>query len=242
MAKDEGNYVNVSGKISAWSHLRLMKILQKKKLNFYYLIQNFCDTIIRYMDSKHNLTPMVEKSINMFEHLIGWQSNFNLCSDEAEPEIAEATYYMTDKNGKPGVRVVHVERPFFDKWKQTFNLQEILERFICLTFPTLYKRLRFIAVCRECNSILELLIDIVGELEREEDKKEMLEPFEDADRSEFGKKPWEQPFKRRHHKDPYNQQLNISFEDEQRQELSEAAEQQEMEGAEDVETEQEPSV
>ena len=84
-----------------------------------------------------------------------------------------------------------------DKWTQTFNVQQILERFMCLTFPSLYRRLRFIAVCRECTSILELLIDIVGELEREEDKKELLKDFEDADRGDFGQKQHEgRPYKR----------------------------------------------
>ena len=187
--KDEGNFVSVAGKISTWSYGRIMRILNAKKLNIYQMIQNFCDTIIRYMDDRHNRTPEVEKAMNMFEHMIGWEGNFNLCDPNTKPEVSEATYYLSDfaKDGKKGVRVVHVERPLMDKWVQTFNVQQILEKFMCLTFPNLYKRLRFIAVCRECQSILELLIDIVGELEREEDKKELLRPFEDADRAENGK-------------------------------------------------------
>ena len=187
--KDEGNFVSVAGKISTWSYGRIMRILKSKGLNIYQMIQNFCDTIIRYMDDRHNRTPEVEKAMNMFEHMSGWENNFNLCDPNAKPEVSEATYYLSDfaKDGKKGVRVVHVERPFFDKWVQTFNVQQILEKFMCLTFPSLYRRLRFIAVCRECTSILELLIDVVGELEREEDKKELLRPFEDADRAENGK-------------------------------------------------------
>jgi len=187
--KDEGNFVSVAGKISTWSYGRLMKIFNGRKLNFYQMIQNFCDTIIRYMDDRHNRTPEVEKAMNMFEHMVGWEENFNLCDPNTQPEISEATYYLSDftkDKAKKGVRVVHVERPFFDKWKQTFNVQQILEKFMCLTFPSLYRRLRFIAVCRECGSILELLIDIVGELEREEDKRELLRPFEDADRADNG--------------------------------------------------------
>ena len=126
--------------------------------------------------------------------------NFNLADPNAKPQIAEATYYMTDENGKKGVQVMHVERPFFGKWTQNFNVQQILERFLCLTFPGLYKRLRFIAVCRECSSIFELLTDIACELEREEDKKEFNQPFEDANRSEWGKQPHEKPYRIRHKK------------------------------------------
>jgi hypothetical protein len=200
MQKDEGNFVSVAGKISTWSYGRIMRILKRKGLNIYQMIQNFCDTIIRYMDDKHNRTPDMEKAMNMFEGMIGWEKNFNLCDPNTKPEISEATYYLSDftkDKAKKGVRVVHVERPLMDKWTQTFNVQQILERFMCLTFPSLYRRLRFIAVCRECTSILELLIDIVGELEREEDKKELMRDFEDADRGDFGQKPHEgQPYKR----------------------------------------------
>ena len=126
--------------------------------------------------------------------------NFNLADPKAKPEIAEATYYMTEKTGKRGVRVMHVEKPFFGKWTQNFNVQQILERFLCLTFPQLYKRLRFIAVCRECASIFELLTEIVGELEEEERKRELLEDFEDASRGDFGQQPNEHPYRRRHEK------------------------------------------
>ena len=213
MAKDEGNFVSVAGKISTWSYGRIMRILKRKGLNIYQMIQNFCDTIIRYMDDKHNRTPDVEKAMNMFEGMIGWENNFNLCDPNTKPEISEATYYLSDftkEKAKKGVRVVHVERPLMDKWTQTFNVQQILERFMCLTFPSLYRRLRFIAVCRECTSILELLIDIVGELEREEDKKELLRDFEDADRGDFGQKPNEgQPYKR-----PYEATQDTLFKDE----------------------------
>lgn len=187
--ENKGNFVSVAGKISTWSYGRIMRILKAKKLNIYQMIQNFCDTIIRYMDDKHNRTPEVERAMNTFEHMIGWEDNFNLCDPNTKPEISEATYYLSDftnDKAKKGVRVVHVERPLMDKWTQTFNVQQILERFMCLTFPSLYRRLRLIAVCRDCNSILELLIDIVGELEREEDKKELSAPFEDADRGDFG--------------------------------------------------------
>lgn len=212
MAKDEGNFVSVAGKISTWSYGRIMRILKAKKLNIYQMIQNFCDVIIRYMDDRHNRTPDVERAMNTFEHMIGWEDNFNLCDPNTKPEISEATYYLSDfgDKAKKGVRVVHVERPFMHKWQQTFNVQQILERFMCLTFPSLYRRLRFIAVCRECNSILELLIDIVGELEREEDKKELSAPFEDADRYDFG----QHVHTERNHKRPHEASQNTLFKNE----------------------------
>ena len=197
---DEGKFVTVAGKVSAWCYGRLSRILRKRGLNIYQMIQNFCDSIVRNMDDKHNLTPESEKIMATFEHMIGWEDNFNLADPNVKPEVSEATYYLTDEDGKKGVRVMHVEKPFFGQWTQNFNIQQILERFMCLTFPTLYKRLRFIAVCRECASIFELLTEVVGELEEEERKRELLEDFEDANRGDFGQQPHEHPYRRRHEK------------------------------------------
>lgn len=189
-------------KVSKETYDALKRIERKQGISIYSIIQNMCDCIRRYTEDRTRLSPMVEKAMNMLEHMIGWKDNFNVADPNADPEISEATYYLNDKNGKKGIRVVHVERPFFGEWKQTMNLQQILERFMCLTFPSLYRRLRFIAVCRECNSILELLFDIVGELESEEDKRDLAQPFEDAQRSDFGKAvEYGQRTRRKKHKD-----------------------------------------
>ena len=211
--KDEGNYQVLSTKISSWAYAQIMKILSKKGINKYQLLQNMCEVILRFMSDKHNRTPEMEQAMETFENMEGWKDNFNLCDPNTKPEISEATYYLSDftkDKAKKGVRVVHVERPMMDKWTQTFNVQQILERFMCLTFPTLYKRLRFIAVCRECNSILELLIDIVGELEREEEKRELSQPFEDADRGDFG----QHVHTDRNRKRPYEASQETLFKDE----------------------------
>ena len=200
MKDDEGKFMTVAGKVSAWCYGRLSRILRKRGLNIYQMIQNFCDSIVRNMDDRHNLTPESEKIMATFEHMIGWEDNFNLGDPNVKPEVSEATYYLTDEDGKKGVRVMHVEKPFFGQWTQNFNIQQILERFMCLTFPQLYKRMRFIAVCRQCASIFELLTEIVAELEEEEKKKELLEDFEDADRGDWGQKPHEHPYRRRHEK------------------------------------------
>lgn len=200
--KDEGKSQVLSTKVSSWAYAQIMKILNHMGITKYQLLQNMCDVILRFMSDKHNRTPEMEQAMETFENMEGWKDNFNLCDPQAKPEISEATYYLSDfsKNGKKGIRVVHVERPFFGTWKQTFNLQQIMERFMCQAFPSLYRRLRFIAVCRECNSILELLINIVGELEREEDKRELRRPFEDADRGDFGQHFPSTPPKRTHEK------------------------------------------
>ena len=195
-------YQVVNTKINLMTYLRLTKVLRRKGLNFYQMIQNFCDCLVRQMDDRHNLTPESEQLMSTFEHMIGWEGNFNLADPTAKPEISEATYYMTDAGGKKGVRVMHVEKPFFGNWTQTYNVQQILEKFLCLTFPQLYRRLRFIAVCRQCSSILELLNNVVAEMETEEHKRELLADFEDADRGDFGQKPDHNKYRRHLNRTP----------------------------------------
>ena len=165
--KEEGRSVSVAGKISSWSFVRLQRILDRLGININQMIQNFVDCIIRNMDDRHNLRPDTEKVMATFENMVGWESNFNLTNpDDAKKEICEAIYFMVSENEKKGVRAVLVERPFFGTWKQNFNMATMLSRFMELVFPQLYKRLMFIAECRQAGSILELLIEVVGELER----------------------------------------------------------------------------
>ena len=192
----------VNTKICLIAYYRLMDLLKRKGLNFYKMIQNFCDCLIRNMDDKHNLTPDTEKVMDTFEHMVGWEDNFNLADPTTKPEIAEATYYLTDEGGKKGIRVVHVERPFFGQWKQTFNVHQIFDKFMRLTFPLLHQRLTFIADCRKCCSILELINELIREQEEEERKKELLEDFKDADRGDFGQKPDHNRYKRKLNRTP----------------------------------------
>ena len=194
---EEGNYVTVAGKISTWCFGRLSQLLKKRGINAYQWVQNTCYSAVKHMDDRHNLTPESEKVIGVFEGMVGWKDNFTLADPQAKPEVAEATYYLSDENGKKGVVTMHVERPFFGQWKQTFNVQQIMERFLCLTFPQLYKRLRFIAVCRQCANIYELMLEVAAELEEEEQKKELLKDFDDNDRGDWGQKPGNTRYKRK---------------------------------------------
>ena len=198
---EEDNIKIVATKVSVPMWRRFQRILSKIGMTSYEAIQNFIDVFIRFCDDRHNLTPDMELLMSSFEKQEKWGETFNLVDPTAQPDISEATYYLRDKE-KKGVRVCHVERPFFGDWSETWNVKQILEKFLCLTFPSLYARLRFMAVCRDCNSILELLYNVVGELEAEENKAEFRKPFEDAERSEWGRTPNTQPYKIHHRRTP----------------------------------------
>lgn len=200
-------------KLSPQAYEDMKKLAQKKGMSFYELIQMVCDTLIRYMDDAHNLTPEMERAMAVFEHLIGWKDNFNWASPTCHPEIQEAVYFV-GASDKKSMRAVHVDRPFMGQWTSTRNVQTIFERVVEVMYPERYRRLRKLAVELDCSSILDLLdlmIDsqtIAGEL------ADLRKEFEDARRSEFGKQPAEAPFKRKHHKsvnDDNSMQLGIDF-------------------------------
>lgn len=189
-------------KISEEALQRLDAISEKKGISRYTLIQMVVDVIIRYMDDRHNLTPEIERLMAIFEHLNGWERAFNLADYTTTPEIIEAIYFFTDEE-KKGCRAVHVERPWLegtDQWTQTYNLQEIFERMVCLLMPERYRRLRLLAIQNNCSSILELIDTLIDEHSHDSDLAVLRMEFEDADRSAFGKKPTDAPYKRKHYK------------------------------------------
>lgn len=230
--ENEKNYVKKQTKVHPFIHHRLEKIAKKKGISVYEMLQMVCDTLARYMDDRHNLTPEMEKAMSIFEHMEGWANALNLADPTVQKIIGEATYFVYDPDGKKkGCRAIHVTKPFFGNWEQNINIQDILERTICLLMPERYTRLRKLAVDKECSSIVELIDTLIDEHSQDEDVKFFREAFEDAERSEYGKQPWQQPFKRHLHKDPYFQELNLNIEDENNNRGTDTAAQAEQENA-----------
>ena len=190
---EEKKYTVIGTKVSLWANDRLEALAAKKGMTKYQILQMVCDTLIRYMDDRHNLTTEMEKAMSVFEHMVGWKDAFNLADPTSEPEITEATYYLQSP-GSLGARAVHVNRPFFGMAEQTENIQQILERTLCLLTPERYRRLRALAVDNDCNSLLELLDQMIDAHTKESDLQAIRDTFSDNDRSEFGQKPAGQRF------------------------------------------------
>lgn len=186
-------------KVSAEAREAFTKICAAKGMSPYELLQIVIDTLIRYMDDRHNLTPEMEQAMSIFEHLEGWKDAFNLADPTTQPEITEATYYLRDPE-KKGVRGVHVETPFMGDWGMTYNIQEILEKTINLLMPERYKRLRLLAVDNNCSSILQFVDQLIDEHSKDADVAAMRQGFEDANRSEYGRRPADEPYRRKHYK------------------------------------------
>lgn len=202
----------ISTKVNNETYKLLSRLAKKKGITLYEMFQMVADTFRRYMSDEHNLSLEMEQVMAVFEHMVGWEQALNLADPSANPEIAEATYFLVAK-GRKGARASHVSRPYFGEWRQTENVQEILERTLSLLFPQRYKKLRYLAVEMECNSILELIDLMIDAQTIRMLNDEYRKDFEDCERSEYGKKPWDAPFVRKHHKTPDTmRQQTIHFE------------------------------
>jgi hypothetical protein len=188
---NEGNYIVLNTKVSKDIWQRLQLLLGKKNINVYEMLQMVCDCLVRYMDDRHNLSPELERLMQTFEHMEGWTQAFNIADPTVQRDIGEAIYIMQDREGKKrGVRAfrsVRVTKPIFKERHISFNVQEIVERVIEVCNAPLYRKLRSIAIDKDCNSIMELLITIADEYANESDAAEIRQTFEDANRSEYGR-------------------------------------------------------
>ena len=177
------------------------------------MIQMMCDCIVRYMDDEHNLTEEMEQAMSIFEHMEGWKDALNLADPTGDRVIGEAIYFLYDPNGgKKGTRAIHVVKPFFGSWTQDANIQNIIDNVFRLLTPELHKRLWAMGLDMNCGSLIELFGKLIVRYEKEQDAEELRKLFEDDARAPNDKPVvYGERTKRKPHHDVDEQQLTISF-------------------------------
>lgn len=184
---NQDKHVVVATKLSRPAAERLAKIAKHKDMTIYELIQMVCDTLIRYMDDRHNLSEEMERAMSIFEHMVGWADALNLADPTVQKEIAQAVYIFQDADGqKKGFRAVMVDKPFIGQWTEDQNVMHIFERIFNICMPDLYMKLfraRIILGCERVSEVINLLADaqVIMHL-----NDEYRKDFEDADRSDNG--------------------------------------------------------
>ena len=213
----EEKYKNISTKVKPETKELLAKICKKMHTNEYEFLQNVCDCVVRYTSDKYNLTPELERIMSIFEHLEGWHNAFNLADHNAEVEICEAFYVLKAK-GKNGLRIVHVERPWWDgvkEWKQNINVQQLFERFFNILMPERWMKMHKLSVYLGIESSTHTLDYMIDRCTEEELEAQYRREFEDAARAENAKTiEYGQKTKSTHHHSPeeYIEQGVIRFE------------------------------
>ena len=93
-------FINLSTKVSRHAAEQLARIAKRKGMTIYELIQMVCDTLIRYMDDRHNMSEDMERAMSIFEHMVGWADALNLADPTVHKEVAQAVYIFQDAEGK----------------------------------------------------------------------------------------------------------------------------------------------
>lgn len=188
-------FVTLATKVSRHAAEQLARIAKKKDMTIYELIQMVCDTLIRYMDDRHNLSEEMERAMAIFEHMTGWADALNLADATVHKEVCQAVYIFQDADGqKKGFRAKMVNKPFMGIWDETSNVMDIFERIFNICMPELYMKLfraRIILGCNRVSEVINMLADaeVIMHLNNEYRRE-----FENADRAEnnhaiaYGKK------------------------------------------------------
>ena len=182
-------YVTLATKVSRTAAEQLARIAKKKGMTIYELIQIVCDTLIRYMDDRHNLSEEMERAMSIFEHLTGWADALNLADPTVHKEVAQAVYIFQSSPDTPrkGFRAKMVSKPFMGLWDETSNVMDIFERIMNICMPELYMKLlraRIILGCERVSEVINMLADaeVIMHL-----NGELRQDFEDAARADNGK-------------------------------------------------------
>ena len=146
----------------------------------YDALQMFIDVFIRMRSPKQDTSYELEQLMNLFDPK-AWKDGIRMTDPVKDMKIAEAIYFLTEQ-GRQGVRGVHVQGAHNDMWrKESYNIQEIVERFVCMLLPNIYRVLRMISNDMGTNSIYETLCRIVDEYRIDPNAEELRILFADND-------------------------------------------------------------
>lgn len=178
------NTIHLATRVSPEVGAQLIAISKKYGTSIFFILRMFADCLIRLSDDRHNLSEDLMRIIRQFENIPGWSKSICLADDTQEFGIVEAIYILRAP-GKEGYRLCLVERPMMDGdangWLVTYNVQRILERFIEVMNPSLYRHLRLLAVELGTESMLDTIQRIADEYMENPDEVELRLQFEGND-------------------------------------------------------------
>lgn len=218
---EDNKYENISTKVSAESKRQLDRILERMGMNYYQWFQLMAEVTIRISDDRHNLSEQMAKMIQMFQLVPGWKDPCTFCDPTSPAEIRAAVYLIQQENRK-GLKPVLVERGWFDGiWKQTENVQDIIEFMLNQCMPTSYKWLRQHMTELGCNRFFEYLLRMADDAIHAKFDDEIAQMFGDNQRHDFGQEiVYGNKYVRKQHRTPdslANSQQYIIFDDDDRE-------------------------
>ena len=173
--------IPIGTKVSPEARAKLTHICELKGFSEYDALQMFVDMLIRMMDDRTNLSYDMEQIIQLMDGMKDWHTSIRLTDPTKAMKVEEAFYVLTEKH-HTGARLAHVQGSSVNMFRtETFNVQDIVERFICLAMPAVYRRLRLLGTDLGTNSVYETLMRIVDDYATNPDADELRLMFADND-------------------------------------------------------------
>lgn len=212
--KLDNKSVQLQTKVTPEAYARLASISKKYGFSIFQLLRMLAECIIRYMDDQHNLSEELQRIMRLFDNIQEWEDSICLAGDIEQVEVVEAFCVIKDKH-KKGARLIYVEKPMFNgnnEWQTTYNIQRIVERFIEVANPSLYRLLRQLAADLGTESMLDTIHTIANLYKENPDEKELRLQFESNDWHRNAQMHDRGRYKRgRNNSDDYNGQISLKL-------------------------------
>lgn len=195
-----GSYKVIATKVSPEAAEMLEALAKRHGMSVYNLLQMMCRVFVTMMCEEAPVSEELAKIIRLFEGMSKSKERFSIMDRTATPKV-DAAVYLLGANGKTGNEAVMVDKRADGELVQTYNLQAILEAFLCKALPSFYRRLRALGVEMECGSIYETIDKIIDLQLVDPNEQEVHRMFKDNERCEWGGKRAEAPYVRHNNRD-----------------------------------------
>lgn len=198
--KAVAGYKVIATKVSPEAAEMLEALAKRHGMNVYTLLQMMCRVLVTMMCEEAPVSEELAKIVRLFEGMSKGKDRFSVI-DRTDTAKVDAAVYFLGANGKAGNEAVMVDKRTDGQLAQTYNLQVILEAFLCKALPSFYRRLRAIGVELECGSIYETIDKIIDLQMFDPNEQEVHRMFKDNERCEWGGKRAEAPYVRHNNRD-----------------------------------------
>lgn len=187
----------IATKVSPEAAQQFEALCQRIGVKPYRLVQHIIASALRFMDDQHQLDYDLERLMLMFfSGIHDIDNGYNLADWTTKSRVREAILLLGDPE-KSGYQSVMVEEPFMGDAQCDWNVMHQLEAFVCKVMPEWYRRLRQLGVELGTSNIYETIQRLIADaLKVDRDAETLRELFSDNDRSDYGVKPVEAPYKR----------------------------------------------
>ena len=222
-------YKVIATKVHPLAAKQIQRICDRVGIKPYKLLQHVIACMMRMMGEATVLedNSQLRELISLFfSEIKDFKKRYNIADPVSKKEITDSLFFLGDSKhsiGRQSVLVTPMQKgkdgiefPPFENW----NIAQQLEFFLQNADPHLYKRIRQAGARFGVENSYEILCRIAQEYtDRDTMAEEIAELFQDNDRSDYGVKQTNQPYKR-HHKRDIN---TIKFADEDKAQAEEEA-------------------